>query len=114
MYKFPEPKGYFMTKDLEPIDSADMSELKAELIELKNSITAEEQTEDTKLYLEVIDILLEELAKRDGKQAKASFRDDVKFMAYLNLYETLMTEDDDFEDFEFDDEDFEEVEDEDA
>ena len=76
----------------------DIDVLKEELTEVKDSFDGEE----SKLLREVVDILLEEIAKR-GKNPE-SFRDDVKFMSYLNFYELLSEgEFEEFEDDEFED-----------
>lgn len=87
--------------------SSDLEEMKKEII---NNLDSEDVQGDEAILLEVIRVIQEDLSKRKGKAKKADVQSDVRFLAYLNLFNTLMNvglEDEDFddEDFEYEDED---------
>lgn len=93
--------GAFMPMDIEHF-AADIEELRQEII--NNSEKAEEG-EDA-IILEVINVIQEEMAKRKGKVKKKDIQSEVRFLAYLNLFTTIMDGgfEDEFEDMDFDDE----------
>lgn len=92
---------------IELLNNLDLNELKDELVEMREAFASEEGDDEGKLYVEIIDILLEEISKRNGQATSGNFREDVKFMSYLNLYEFLMSNDENYDE-EFEDDEFEE------
>jgi hypothetical protein len=86
------------------------------IAELKNEIMSNSDPKnlegDDAIIVEVIDVIQEEITKRQSKGAKAGLSSDVKFLAYVNFFNTIMGGDfeEDLEDYsgEFFEEDEEE------
>lgn len=99
-----------MIKNMNTLTSFDMEQFSSDIEELKqeilnNSDQTDPENEDA-VILEVIDVLQEEIEKR-GKSKKKDIQSEVRFIAYLNLFTTIMDGgfEDEQEDSEFDEED---------
>ena len=103
-----------MIKEFDQLANFDLGKFAANLEEIKQMILTEvdkdERQDDDEIVLEVIRVIQEEIAKRTGKSKKRELADDVKFLAYINLFHKIM--DEGFEEEDFDDEDEDEDEDE--
>lgn len=95
----------------------DVEQFSSEIEELKQEIlsqsSAETEGQDA-IILEVIQVLQEEMAKRSGKTKEMDLQSEVRFLAYLNLFTTLM--DDAFDEnddsmYEEDEDEFEDLDD---
>lgn len=71
----------------------DTEQFSIAIAELKNEIIANNDSNldgEDAIILEVIDVLQEEIALRKKKGDKAGLSSDVKFLAYVNFFNTIM------------------------
>lgn len=107
-----------MIINVDALKNLDIEQFSSDLDDLKKEITNNANDEDVQgdeaIILEVIDVIQEEISKRKGKSKKNDPKSDVRFLAYLNLFNTIMDGDMDegFDendlDEDFDDEDSDE------
>lgn len=105
-----------MIPDIDDLKFLDMENFASELEGLKKEITShgdETEGEDA-MVLEIIRVIQEEIKRRKGMVKKDSLENDVKFLAYVNLINSILAndfengdddDDDDDDDFLIDDED---------
>jgi hypothetical protein len=105
-----------MIKNINALDlkqfSAEIEEIKQELM---NSENIEMEDSEEAMMLEIINVVQEEIAKRKNKMKDLDIKSNVRFLAYLNLFTSMMDgglDEDLDEDFD-EDEEYEEEEDDD-
>ncbi|MBS4171471.1 MULTISPECIES: hypothetical protein [unclassified Neochlamydia] len=97
-----------MITDIESLNLLDLDQFSADLEELKQEIITEEAGEDEDdVILEVIKVIQEEIVKRKSNPEKKDLASNVKFLAYINLFNSLFGEAD-FE--ELDEDELEDIE----
>lgn len=79
-----------MLRNLQTMDlkqfSSEIENIKKEILDYAD-VNVEE---DAAITLEVIDVIQEEINKRKGKSKNTDLKSDVKLLAYLNLFSSLM------------------------
>ena len=78
--------------------STAIEELKSEIL---SSNDPKNLGDEDAVIVEVIDVIQEELAKRKGKGVKQGLSSDVRFLAYVNFFNTIMDGgvEEDYEDY---------------
>ena len=94
------------------IDAIDFNQLSSDIEEIKKEIlndSDESEYPQDNILLEVIRVIQEEILNQNRNSQKSDLENEVKFLAYLNLFNSIMKEGfDDDEEWDEDDEEFEE------
>jgi hypothetical protein len=110
-----------MIKDVDDLMQIDTEQFSSDIEELRKEIMNHSENQEFEgedaIILEVIRVIQDEIGLRNGKVKKKDIKSDVRFLAYINLFNTIMEgsldDETEFMDEDFDDDDFDDDDDED-